>query len=252
MPFLVLNVYGEESISLDISDDRSIGSPQPNGASSTCEAGNTFSLSTSPRVAIDEATSTSGKCTISVFIFPVDIIPDGSTVTGASVEYSIDNTNNNGGPIQKTCDWKHLEFTTNGNVGYYDAFALDVGAVTDILQNTSSCQNPIGSTIDIFDTGNFKQLFEDDINGDNEIILGLAFTDMTRGQYSKNLNIDNDGAILTITYIPPLQYQIDELESRITINENSTAQNTSDILSLKSFIDSLIILLESFSTALTN
>lgn len=246
---MISDAYGDESFTVAVSGDNAVGTNPSNPAN--CEMGASLSIDDAPRIQLSGNTSTSGQCFVGLFNFIVDI-PVGSTVTGASIEYTMTSVNN-GGSTQNTCDWKHVDYATvGGNSASYNAVTLDIGAVTDILQNSPTCHGPVGTVTNIFNTGDFETLFQSDIDGDKKISLGIAYTDMTRSDQDQYVRIDNhdDKAELTITYIPPLQYQIDELESKFTTLNSIAVQNTSDILSLKSFVDSLIILLEGFSTSL--
>lgn len=252
LPVLIINVYGEESFS-DNAIEYSFRSGNP-VISTTCED-TAMAIGSTIMVKLESNTE-SGYCNGAIFKYNVFPIPDGSTITGASIAFNIGTTNNDVIP-QRTCDWKWFDFDANGNMPSYDALMLDIngtlGNVTDILENTTSCQNSTGNGYgDVFDIDNIKELFESDINGDDTIVLGLTFENMTRGTDLTWVKFEEDATILTITYIPPLQYQIDELESRIIILENTTAQNTTDISSIQSIIDSLILHFQNFLNDVTS
>ena len=181
--------------------------------------------------------SGNGICQGVIFDFQIYAIPDGSTVNGAWIEYQIESTNNDS-VNPRTCDWKHFTYGAAGNTASARGLFHDednyLGNVTDILENTTSCQNPVGSSnIDIFDTGNFKQLFEDEINGDNEITLGFTFTDNIRDEQAQAIYLVDNNSTLTIDYTPPVQYQLDQLKAQVE-------ENTNDISSIQEFINSLI------------
>ena len=56
-----------------------------------------------------ESNTESGYCNGAIFKYNVYPIPDGSTITGASIAFNIGTTNNDVIP-QRTCDWKWFDF----------------------------------------------------------------------------------------------------------------------------------------------